>query len=82
MARLKPLLTQLKILLLDIILETKDEKQPHWMLDGNSYQEVTKDGQMELLVSLVKRSGKQFFDGAATGIEYLRRMKKYDQPRN
>ncbi len=60
----------------------EEEKQPHWMLDGNSYQEVIKDGQMELLISLVKKADKQFFDGAATGVEYLRKMKKYDQPRN
>jgi hypothetical protein len=37
---------------------------------------------MDPLVSLVKKAGKQFFDGAATGVDYLRKMKKYDQPRN
>lgn len=62
--------------------EIKEEGQPHWMLDGNTYQEVKKDGQMEYLVSLVKKSGKQFFEGAADGVEYVRKMKKYDQPRN
>ena len=71
---------QVKILLPDF--DIQEEIQPHWMLEGNSYQEVTKDGQMELLISLVKKSGRQFFDGAATGTEYLRKMRKYDQPRN
>jgi DNA repair photolyase len=69
-----------KILLPGFKIE--EEKQPHWMLDGNPFQEVIKDGQMDLLVSLVKKAGKQFFDGAATGVDYLRKMKKYDQPRN
>lgn len=60
----------------------EEEKQPHWMLGGNHFQEVVKDRQMEILISLVKKAGKQFFDGAATGVDYLRKMKKYNQPRN
>lgn len=67
---------QIKILLPSF--NTQKEIQPHWMLDGNSYQEITKDGQMEFLISLVKQSGKPFFNGAATGIDYLRKIKKYD----
>lgn len=62
--------------------EIEPEKQPHWMLEGNTYQEVSKEGQMEHLVSLVKKADRQFFEGAAQGVEYLRKMKKYDQPRS
>jgi DNA repair photolyase len=54
----------------------KPEAQPHWMLEGNTYQEVTKEGQMEYLASLVRKSGKQFFEGAADGVEYVRRLKQ------
>ena len=69
-----------KILLPDF--ELKEEKQPHWMLDGNTYQEVRKDGQMEYLISLVKKSGKLFFEGAADGMEYIKNLKKDDKSRN
>lgn len=62
--------------------KSKEEKKPHWMLEGNTYQELTKDGQMEYLISLVKKSGRQFFEGAAEGVSYARSMKKYDQSRN
>lgn len=63
-------------------LPVEQEKQPHWMLDGNTYQEVTKYGQTEFLISLVKKAGRQFFAGAADGMDYIRKMKQYDQPRN
>ena len=58
--------------------EIGKEEQPHWMLDGNTYQVIKRDGQMEYLISLVKKSGKQFFEGAADGIEYIRNVKKHD----
>jgi DNA repair photolyase len=56
----------------------KQEIQPHWMLDGNKYQEIKRDGQMEYLISLVEKSGKQFFEGAAGGVEYIRNIKQHD----
>ena len=71
---------KVKILLPNLKIE--NETQPKWMLDGNSYQEVTREGQMEFLVSSVKKSGKQFFEGAANGTDYLRKIKKYDEPGN
>jgi DNA repair photolyase len=75
-------LKQDKINLLLPGFKSEEEKKPHWMLEGNTYQEITRDGQMEYLVSLVKKSGKQFFEGAAEGVNYARSIKKYDQPRN
>ncbi len=62
--------------------EIGKENQPHWMLDGNTYQEIKREGQMEYLISLVKKSEKQFFEGAADGVEYIRNIKKYDKSRN
>lgn len=62
--------------------EVKKEEQPHWMLDGNTFQEVKRDGQMEYLISIVRKSGKQFFEGAAEGLDYIKKTKKYDQSRD
>lgn len=75
-------LKQDKIKVLLPNLEITKEEQPHWMLDGNKYQVVKKEGQMEYLISLIKKSGKQFFEGAANGVEYIRNIKKNDQPGN
>lgn len=75
-------LKQDKVKLLLPNFQSSPEKQPHWMLDGNTYQEVKRGGQMEFLVSVVKKSGKQFFEGAAEGVDYIRKMKTYDQPGN
>lgn len=57
--------------------EKTHEIQPHWMLNGNTYQEIVKDGQTEFLSSLVMENGKPFFHGAADGVEYLRRPKMH-----
>jgi DNA repair photolyase len=67
---------KIKTLLPDF--EIGKEEQPHWMLDGNTYQVIRRDGQMEYLISLVEKSGKQFFEGAASGIEYIRSVQKHD----
>lgn len=66
---------RIKLLLPEHELRAKEEHQPHWMLEGNQYQALEKDGQMELLASVVKESGKEFFDGGADVVEYLRKKK-------
>jgi DNA repair photolyase len=53
------------------------EHQPNWMLEGNQYQAVEKPGQMDFLASLVKKADKEFFDGAADAIEFLRNKKEH-----
>ncbi len=53
-----------------------EAKQPHWMLDGNVFKEVSKEGQMDLLHSIVSESGKEFFEGAAEGMEFIRNSQK------
>lgn len=57
-----------------------DPQQPHWMLDGNRYHSIEKEGQIEFLKDLVRRSGRMFFDGAADAVEYLRRENRYEKP--
>jgi len=64
---------RIKLLLPEYELNAEKEDQPHWMLDGNQYQVLEKDGQMEFLASIVRESGKEFFEGAADAIEYLRK---------
>ncbi|MBI2475597.1 hypothetical protein HYV69_04225 [Candidatus Uhrbacteria bacterium] len=71
---------KLKILLPNF--EIKQDIKPHWMLDGNYYQEVVREGQMEFLASLIQKSGKQFFTGATEGVEFIKKVKGYDQSRN
>lgn len=48
-----------------------EAKQPSWMLDGNSYKVIEREGQMELLKNLVSSSGRQFFEGAAEGMKFV-----------
>ncbi len=62
---------RMKLLLLEHEPKAKKEHQPHWMLDGNQYHVLEKDGQMEFLASVVKELGKEFFDGGADVVEYL-----------
>lgn len=64
---------KIKVLLPELEPKTEKEHQPHWMLGGNQYQALKKDGQMEFLSSLVRGSGKEFFEGAADAVEYLRK---------
>jgi len=49
-------------------------KQPHWMLDGNLFKKVVKKGQIDFLREIVKNSGKDFFEGAAEGMKYIRKI--------
>ncbi|OGN32928.1 MAG: hypothetical protein A3I39_02350 [Candidatus Yanofskybacteria bacterium RIFCSPLOWO2_02_FULL_47_9b] len=58
-------------LLPETIVE-QEARQPHWMLDGNTFKEIKKEGQIEFLKSTVEKSGRQFFEGAADGMKYLR----------
>ncbi len=64
---------RIKLLLPEHESKTGKENQPHWMLEGNQYQALEKDGQMEFLASVVEKSGKEFFEGAADAVEYLRK---------
>ncbi len=52
-----------------------DAKQPHWMLDGNTFKEVSREGQMEFLKNIIEQSGKKFFEGAAEGMAYIKARK-------
>lgn len=70
-----------KFLLPDFVSD-KEEKQPNWMLDGNTFQIIEKEGQMERLISIVEKSGRRFFIGAADGMDYIRNLEKYEKPRN
>lgn len=49
-----------------------EARQPSWMLDGNTFKEIEREGQMELLKNLVSSSGRQFFEGAADGMKFVR----------
>ena len=53
-----------------------EAKQPHWMLDGNKFKEISKEGQIDFLKNCVKKYKKEFFEGAAEGMEYIRNYKK------
>lgn len=64
---------KVKALLPGFELKTEKEHQPHWMLEGNTYQALEKDGQMRFLASVIEEAGKEFFDGAADAVEYLRK---------
>lgn len=66
---------RIKLLLPEHELKANEEHQPHWMLEGNQYQVLKKDNQMEFLTTVVQESGKEFFDGGADVVEYLRRKK-------
>lgn len=48
------------------------EVQPGWMLEGNTYVPITRDGQMETLLQILKKYDKKMFEGAAAGIQYIR----------
>lgn len=58
--------------LLPKMVVEEEAKQPHWMLDGNTFKEVRKDGQIEFLKKIVEESGKKFFEGASDGMEYIK----------
>ncbi len=70
---------KVRILLPDYVSKIESELQPQWMLPGNSFQMVKRDGQMEFLSSLVQNSGREFFEGAADAIEFLRNKSKHEK---
>lgn len=63
---------RIKILLPEYDSRPETEHQPHWMLEGNTYQAIEKEGQMKFLESLVQKNEREFFGGAGEAIEYLR----------
>jgi len=52
-----------------------EEIKPHWMPDNNTFYKIEKYGQMEFLRQVVKKYGKNMFEGAAEGIKYLKNEK-------
>ena len=55
------------------------ETQPHWMLEGNKYQVIEREGQMDFLEAVIKKHNRLLFDGAADAIDYLRLQRKYEK---
>lgn len=51
---------------------TEKEVQPKWMLEGNTYVPIVRDGQMDFLLQVLKKYDKKMFDGAADGMKYIR----------
>lgn len=70
---------KIKLLLPGYESKPETESQPHWMLEGNKYQTIEKEGQMEFLKNKIAASDRLFFEGAADSIEYLRSKKKYEK---
>jgi DNA repair photolyase len=70
---------KIKLLLPEYESNPENEQEPHWMLGENKYQAIKKDGQMEFLTSLVQKNGREFFDGVADSIEYLRKKKSNEK---
>ncbi|MEK7634872.1 MAG: radical SAM protein [Patescibacteria group bacterium] len=52
-----------------------DEIEPNWMLKGNKFIKIENPKLMEHLHNKVMSYNKEFFDGAAQGIEFLRKNK-------
>lgn len=55
---------------------TAKEIQPKWMLEGNTYVPIMRDGQMDFLLQILKKYDKKMFEGAADGMEYIRKNLK------
>jgi DNA repair photolyase len=70
---------KIKLFLPEYDSKPETEHQPNWMLEGNQYQAVEKTGQMDFLASLVKGADREFFDGAADAIEFLRKKKEHEK---
>ncbi|MDO8486482.1 MAG: radical SAM protein [Candidatus Staskawiczbacteria bacterium] len=64
-------------LLIDKSVLKIERLQPHWMPSGNIFYKVERDGQLNLLKSLLDKHGKCLFEGAAEGIYYLKSHAKY-----
>lgn len=73
---------KIKLLLPKYQSKPEAEIQPHWMLEGNKYQALEKEGQMDLLKSYIKKSDRLFFEGAADSIDYLRKKNLYEKSGN
>lgn len=58
------------------------ETQPHWMLKGNKYQAIERDGQMDFLKAIIKKHDRLLFDGAADAIDHLRKKNLYEKSGN
>lgn len=54
---------------------TFEEVEPQWMPRGNKFIKVENPGLMKYLQDQVRLSGKEFFEGAAQGMEFLRKTK-------
>jgi DNA repair photolyase len=54
---------------------TFEEIEPYWMPRGNRFVKVENPELMKYLREQVKLSGKEFFEGAAQGMEFLRKTK-------
>ncbi len=73
---------KIKLLLPGYESKPETSAQPHWMLEGNQYQTIERDGQMDTLKDLVKKADRLFFDGAADVVDYLRKKKRYEESRD
>jgi len=51
-----------------------EELQPHWMPKDNIFYKIEKEGQMEFLQEKLEKNNKPLFEGAAKGINYLRKL--------
>lgn len=54
---------------------TFEKVEPHWMPKGNKFIKIENPELMAYLQGKVKSFGKEFFEGAAKGIEFLRKNK-------
>jgi DNA repair photolyase len=52
-----------------------EEIEPHWMPRGNKFIKIENPDLMSYLHEKIKLSGKEFFEGAAQGMEFLRKSK-------
>lgn len=49
--------------------------EPHWMPKGNTFIKIENPNLMKYLTEKIKSHGNEFFDGAANGMEFLRKNK-------
>ncbi len=70
---------KIRLLLPGYESKPETESQPHWMLEGNKYQVIERDGQMDYLKQLIIGADRLFFEGAADAIEHLRQKQKYEK---
>jgi len=51
-----------------------EKMQPHWMPEEHTFYKVEKRGQMDLLKQILIKYNKPLFEGAAEGMEYLKKI--------